>query len=292
MQVWEQWESWRRLSSIAGDGLSSATVLGEQALRAMRLLVDYMHSFAPETFPDAALAAVAMLAKGQHSVAPIANLQNVVHLACETDVETLSSELDDLLSRVHGTWGDLAVSAELITPGATVMVHSSSSTVMAMLLAATNEFRVVCTEALPGGEGREMASNLVERGFEVELLSNAEAANVVAGMDLILVGADAIGPGRSINKVGTCELAEEAHAFDVPIYTVASLAKVLPEELFERAATESTYGAIGAIPLGVGGLAEVVPLSWFSGVITEKGVITPGDLSKRATEQIVARSLR
>ena len=67
---------------------------------------------------------------------------------------------------------------------------------------------------------------------------------------------------------------------------------MLPEELFERAATESTYGASGAIPLGVGGLAEVVPLSWFSGVITEKGVITPGDLSKRATEQIVARSLR
>lgn len=292
MAAWEHWESWRRLLSVANDGLSSATVLGEQAVQSMLQLVDYMQQYAPEAFPSAALAGVDMLVRSQPSVAPIANLQNAVYLGCELGLEELGSRLETLsaASRPQGTV--FGAASELIENGATVMVHSASSSVLAVLLASGSEFRVVCTEALPGGEGREMAADLVARGFEVELLSDSEAVAVLAGMDLILVGADAIGPGRSINKVGTCDLAEEAAVYRVPMYTVASLTKVLPEELFERAATKEQYHPGEAIPLGVGGLAEVVPLSWFAGVITESGIMSPGELSKIATEQVVARSLR
>jgi len=204
----------------------------------------------------------------------------------------LASQLDSLAASSSRLGAKVGVSSELIEDGATVMVHSASSSVLAMLLASTADFRVVCTEALPGGEGREMAADLVAKGFEVELLSDSEAVAVVAGMDLILVGADAIGPGRSINKVGTCDLAEEAAVYQIPMYTVASLTKVLPEELFERAATKSQRPPGSAISLGVGGLAEVVPLSWFAGVVTESGIMSPGELSKFATEQLVARSLR
>ena len=287
MAAWEQWESWRRLIYVSHDAISSATVLGEQGIAAITLLLEYSRNYAPEAFPDAVLAGVDLLSAAHPTAAPLANLQNCVHLGSNSSPDALLSDLAGLT--ISGQRKSLGAAASLISEGSTVMVHSASSSVMSVLTSVPHPFRVVCTEALPGGEGREMAHELVERGFQVELLADPEALSVVAGMDLILVGADAIGPGRSINKVGTCDLAEEASAYEVPMYTAASISKVLPEELFERAIRRVPAGDV---TVGVGGLAEVVPLSWFAGVITELGILSPGELSKRATEQIVAKSLR
>lgn len=287
MSPWHHWESWRRLMYVANDSISSASVLGEQGIAALTQLLEYTRNYAPEAFPDAAVDGVDLLSAAHPTAAPIANLQNCVYLGRTGSLEELLDELAGLT--LAGGRNSLRATESLIEEGSTVMVHSASSSVMSVLCSVSHPFRVVCTEALPGGEGREMAQELIERGFQVELLADAEALNVVAGMDLVLVGADAIGPGRSINKVGTFELAEEAAQYDVPMYTVALLSKVLPEELFERAARRVPADDV---TVGVGGLAEVVPLSWFAGVITDSGVLSPGELSKLATEQAVDKSLR
>jgi len=214
-----------------------------------------------------------------------------VYLESGEEVERFVELIDKVADQIQEAAPALSsVGASLIGDGAAVMVHSSSASVRAVLDRAIEEtrFRVVCTEALPVGEGRALAADLIAAGFSVELLSDSDAMAWVAGVDLVLVGADAIGPGRVINKVGTADLAQAASVEEVPMYIVATLEKVLPEELFDAAMrTASVEGGPG-----VGGISEVVPLSWFQGVVTEEGVLLPGDLSRRATEQIVHPSLR
>ena len=52
-----------------------------------------------------------------------------------------------------------------------------------------------------------MASELASAGYQVELLDDDAASEVIGGMDLVLAGAEALGPESAINKVGTGELA-------------------------------------------------------------------------------------
>ncbi len=93
--------------------------------------------------------------------------------------------------------------------------------------------------------------------------------------------------GRRPANAPTCALAEAAADYSVPVHLIASEDKVLPQELFERAIRLSAVSG-----LGVGGLAEVVPLSWFTSVVTESGPLPPGEVSRLATERPVARRLR
>lgn len=287
---WRQWQTWRQLAAVADDHLSSATTLGGRSAHAVAALLTGVMHYDPALYPDAVLDAVDYLAARHPTVAPVANLQNAVSLAVDDGPETVERVTEEMVARFERTMNELSrEGAALIESGATVMVHSSSSSVRAALDLAFKErdFRVVCTEALPMGEGRELAAELAEAGFEVELLSDDEAIEFIAGMDGLFVGADAIGPGRAINKVGTCALAEAGSDAGVPVYLVASEDKVLPEELFDRAVRLSAVGGPG-----VGGLAEVVPLSWFTSVVTEHGPLEPGEVSRLATERPVARRLR
>lgn len=286
-----RWPAWRQIVSVASDTQSSASTLGAQGAKAVADLARQMLAVDPEGAIAAVREAADYLVAAQPSVAPLSSFRNQVYLAAQTEIPVyvglVTKHADQMLA---STMALGAVGAGLIDDGSAVMVHSSSSSVRSVLDRAFESvrFKVVCTEALPVGEGRALAAELIAAGFSVELLSDIEAMEWIAGVDLVLAGADAIGPGRVINKVGTADLAEAASAERVPMYIVASLEKVLPEELFDAAvATAVKEGAPG-----VGGLSEVVPLSWFSGVVTEEGILSPGDLSRRATEQVVHPDLR
>ena len=290
MTQWRQWQTWRQLTAVAEDHLSSATTLGGRSARAVAALLAGVTHYDPELFPAAVFDAVDFLAARHPTAAPVASLQNAVSLAVDEGPEAVARVTAEMIERFDRTMAEVArQGSALIADGDTVMVHSSSSSVRAALDAAFKHsvFRVVCTEALPMGEGREMAAELTEAGFEVELLPDEEAIELIAGMDALFVGADAIGPGRAINKVGTLALAEAGSDHGVPVHVIASEDKVLPEELFERAVRLSAAGGPG-----VGGLAEVVPLSWFTSVVTEDGPLAPGEVSRIATERTVARRLR
>ncbi len=286
-----RWPAWRQISSVAADTRASASSLGARGARAVADLARQMLAVYPEGIMDAVREAADLLADQQPSVAPLSNFRNQIYLESDEDAEQYVALIAKVADQMQQAAPALSmVGAALIEDGAAVMVHSSSASVRAVLDRADQQsrFRVVCTEAMPVGEGRALAADLIAAGFSVELLSDTDAMTWVAGVDLILIGADAIGPGRVISKVGTADLTQAASAQGVPVYIVATVDKVLPEELFEVAIrTASGEGAPG-----VGGLSEVVPLSWFQGVVTEEGVLSPGDLSRRATEQIVHPSLR
>jgi len=209
-------------------------------------------------------------------------LRNLIYGA--PDLALLLKTLDVEIDRLRQVPLQLAKQgSELIKDGDSVLVHSLSSSVRAVLDLArqSGQFSVTCTVEETSGEGRQMAAELSDAGYSIEMLSVDHAAAYVAGVDLIMVGADAIGPGRVINKKGTGRIAEAGLDADVPRYVIAATDKILAEELFVAAASRAE-----AMDM------DLVPLSWFSAVISETGPLTPGDVSRLATERQVSPELR
>lgn len=285
MTEWRDWAAWRRVGAAAVDRVGSAATVGAAAAEAVADLVRNVADFAPEAFPEAVIDAVRLLGEKQGAMAPIGNLCNAVYLAIPDGPERVLQAVTDLAERLAVSTRLIGkAGAELIEQGATVLIHSASSSVRSVLEEARNRaaFRVCCTEALPVGEGIEMAADLTAIGFEVEVLEDQVAIELLPGMDIVLAGADALGPGSAVNKTGTAALARRAKAIGVPFYVVAATDKALPAALFERAVRRQ----------GREVLTEVIPLDWFTAVVTDAGILEPEEAGRLAAGRPVAAELR
>ncbi|MDH3193820.1 MAG: hypothetical protein OEM40_05805 [Acidimicrobiia bacterium] len=282
MTIWMGWPVWRRLAGIAVDQVSSSTTMAIQTAMELRSLGDAARSAQVDDPCVPVREGIEVVLQAHPTAAPIANLRNLIYDA--PDLPLLLKTLDAEIERLGKVPARLAEhGAALIHDGESVLVHSLSSSVRAVLDRArqTCSFSVTCTVEEVSGEGRQMAAELAGAGYSIEMLSVSHAATYVAGVDLILVGADAIGPGRVINKEGTSQIARAGVDADVPRYVIAATDKILAEELFVTAASRAE-----AMDM------DLVPLSWFSAVISERGPLTPGDVSRLATERRVAPELR
>jgi translation initiation factor eIF-2B subunit delta len=284
MTEWREWSAWRQVGAAALDEVGSAATVGTAAARAVAELAASVAEHAPEAFPEPILDAVELLITHQSVMAPIANLRNVVYLALPGGPSQVAAAATDLAERLEASTRLIGkTGAELIVEGSTVLIHSASSSVRSVLEEAKGlvAFNVCCTEAMPIGEGIEMAADLTAIGFDVEVLEDEVAIELLPGMDLVLAGADAVGPGSAINKTGTAAIARRARAIGVPFYLVAAAEKVLPAPLFERA----------VLRRGRESLAEVISLDWFTAVVTDAGVLAPHEAEELAAGRPVADQL-
>ena len=284
MTEWREWSAWRQVGAAAVDEVGSAATVGAAAARAVAALARNVADHAPEVFPEPLGDAVELLIEHQPVMAPIANLRNVVYLALPGGPIEVAEAATDLADRLEASTRLIGkTGAELITEGSTVLIHSASTSVRSVLEEAKRRvaFHVCCTEAMPIGEGIEMAADLTAIGFDVEVLADPVAIELLPGMDLVLAGADAIGPGSAINKTGTTALARRAQAMGVPFYLVAAVEKVLPARLFDR--------AVGR--LRSEGLAEVISLDWFTAIVSDVGVLEPQEAVELAAGRPVAVQL-
>ena len=96
-----------------------------------------------------------------------------------------------------------------------IVTHSASSTVRAVL-ASVPPRRVIIGISEPGGEGRTLAAELGAR-----CVSDADAVRWVARAGAVVVGADAIGTGAFVNKIGTLALAQAAQAAGTAFFVAA-----------------------------------------------------------------------
>lgn len=143
-----------------------------------------------------------------------------------------------------------------------VVTHSYSSTLVAVVAAAG--VPALCARSEPGGEGARTAERLAAVGVEARVVTDEEALQAVAAGRTAITGADAVGPGGAVNKVGTAAMAEAARAGG-GVYAMAGGSKFLAADLptpppFER-----------------------VPLDRFTGIVTNGGVLTPGDAARLAS---------
>jgi methylthioribose-1-phosphate isomerase len=191
----------------------------------------------------------------------------------------------------------------LLRDGSTVLTHCNAGalatggigTALAPIYLAAQRgmrVRVLSGETRPLLQGSRLTAwELSRAGVNVTVLTDnaAAAAMSKSGVDLVIVGADRIvANGDVANKIGTYGLAIAARHHGIPFYVAApsstfdfSLASGAEIPIEERGADEvrSGFGRQTA-PDGVtvfGAAFDVTPAELVTGIITEQGILRPGE---------------
>lgn len=180
-----------------------------------------------------------------------------------------------------------------------VATYSRSSLVEALFLDVARsgtQVRVLLSEGRPLLEGRRLAQSLAEAKIPVWLTVDSAAVLLLPRAAALFVGADTVMPKMFVNKVGTYALLLAARELNVPAYALAQRAKFLPTsgglfELGERDPEQVWKDA----PMGISVrnlTFEETPLDLLRGVVTENGVLAPGEVAVAASEATLAEALR
>ncbi|MBX7161252.1 MAG: hypothetical protein K1X95_13260 [Acidimicrobiia bacterium] len=168
-----------------------------------------------------------------------------------------------------------------LAPARGVILTTSASTTLEAAFAAMGKagriHTVYCCEARPGGEADELAKRLRAQRVRAEAIPDAAAAVAVDRADLVVIGADAVGPGWAMNKVGSRPLATVAELAGKRAVVVADTSKLVPEPIAEvieaRVDTDPTRAAF-----------ETIPWRHLGGWLSEDGLATPVTVSSLAHE--------
>ena len=241
------------------------------------------------------------LVRSQPDMSPLLRLASVAISAARTATsaqDALKSAEDHALKFIDSAERAVRTAAlhaaNLILPGATVMTHSRSSTVLTALVEAHLSgrfFFVVTTESRPGLEGRALAEALASEDIRVSLIADAAASLAMDEVDVVLVGADTITQEVLVNKIGTRMIGLAARERELPFYAVCDTSKFINGDYSCRPVRDEGRDA-GSVNLlwpdapaevvVVNGCFEPTPLTLFTGIITEDGVLTTEEASRRA----------
>ena len=254
-----------RIEALRADTRSGAVTLTQKA-------VALLDEIASEPFLAEAAAAVA---QAQAAMAPLRNLAQAV-------IDRGMSPREFLARMGNNTARVIALAAELIPDGATVLTHSASHTVSEALRKARRggrSFSVIATESRPVCEGAEQARKLAADGIPVALVVDAAMGRILTEASLVLVGADSVCAGGVVNKIGTTLLALGAKELGKEIYTLCSSEKVCPTGEYPppEASRDPDEVARDRPPgLSVNNLYfEITSLDLFTAIVTETGTLTP-----------------
>lgn len=191
--------------------------------------------------------------------------------------------------------------AELLPDGAGVLTHcnagglaaSEYGTALSVVFTAQDQgkrLHVFVDETRPLLQGARLTAwELVQRRVPATLICDSMAAQVMreGRVQVVITGADRIAAnGDTANKIGTYSLAVLARAHQIPFYVAApgntfdlclERGDRIPIE--QRSADEVTHGM--GRPLAPAGIEvynpafDVTPAQYITGIITERGVISP-----------------
>jgi translation initiation factor 2B subunit (eIF-2B alpha/beta/delta family) len=241
-------------------------------------------------------------------MAPVVGIFNCALLAIEREPEpdraaaailALCKAVPD--STAHAVHAAAMAAAALLDGAARVVTISSSRAVYEALRAAglrSPAMEIVCLESRPGMEGRDQAERLAKAGCRVVLAVDAAAYLELGGSDAWIVGADSIGVSGVVNKVGTATLAVCAARQRVKGYVVADTSKLWPALL---RLDYSVQAEDANLPLDwpdkASGLRvatpiyDRTPLDYITGMATENGVKSPGEIEAACNQIRFARAL-
>lgn len=189
--------------------------------------------------------------------------------------------------------------AALISEQATLLTHSRSSTVLNALLEAKRagrSFDVVATESRPMLEGRSLATSLSSKDISVTLIADSAAAFAMSNVDFVMLGADKLTASYVINKIGTRMIALAAREQDLPVYALCDTSKFIREDYLVGTAREinSPDELWDDPPAGVkpeNRYFEPTPIEYFTGIVTEEGLLSADDARRRAEGTAIDRDL-
>jgi len=205
-------------------------------------------------------------------------------------------EEDERMCEALGSFG-----AELVNNGDRLLTHcnagglatSGYGTALAVFFTAMKQgkkIQIYADETRPLLQGARLTTwELLQAGIDVTLICDSTAAFLMQrkAIDAVFVGADRIAAnGDAANKIGTYSLAVNARYHKIPFYVVAPYSTIdlsledgtgIPIE--ERSPEEVTrFTGVPVAPDGVKVFApafDITPASLITGIITEKGLISP-----------------
>jgi translation initiation factor eIF-2B subunit delta len=238
------------LLDVAAEPASSCDELLDRLLQAGRVLV-------------AARPAIGAIA---HVVARlVASAHTAAHLPPGELQRLVAEEGAGLIGSRDRAANSIAVQLAPVLEDALVLTHSASATVREAVL-HTPPARVSCTVSAPFEEGRRFAAELQAEGLDASVVEPDEVLRSLAGVSLVLVGADTVYEDGSIgNKVGTRQLAEAAHRTGVPFIVACEVLKLAPGPPTVDEEPE---------------LRDLTPPDLVDQIVTEEGMLTPEDIGQ------------
>lgn len=289
------WEAYERVAptvrSIAADDTHGAAFL---SIRALEVLRDRAGLIDAEEEGEAGdgwneLASLAdRLVEARPSMAVLRNRVDRTMAAgneCERSASGVLEATLEEINRAHGA-DDRAADNAADRVGDRVLTLSRSGTVGRALRAGDPD-RVFVAESRPACEGRAVAEEL-EGETAVTLHTDAAVAHLLAheDVDVVLVGSDTILPdGRVVNKTGTRGAAIAASREGISVYAVAARDKVSTSEEvnLEFGPREAVYDGEASIDVA-NPTFDVTPADCVTGIVTEEGLVAPGDVEAVADE--------
>jgi translation initiation factor 2B subunit (eIF-2B alpha/beta/delta family) len=184
--------------------------------------------------------------------------------------------------------------AGLVTDGATVLVHSYSASLEAMLLTVARSgtsFRLLVTESRPYRESRRLIEAIADSAVEVTLYSDAAVAIAAQASDLAIVGADSVFmDGSFANKTGSLPLALACRNSGTPLFVVTELSKLyfgdaddIEMELRPSAELADDWALVTTGRVAVWNqFFERVDASFVRLYATERGLLAPSEIGSVA----------
>jgi ribose 1,5-bisphosphate isomerase len=128
------------------------------------------------------------------------------------------------------------IGAQRLRDGDVVMTHCNSTAALSIITTAFKQgkrIEVIATESRPRWQGHLTIKQLDEAGIPTALIVDSAVRYFMKEVDLVCVGADAIGVnGAVINKIGTSQLALAAHEARVSVIVAAETYKFSPKTVF------------------------------------------------------------
>lgn len=294
-----------RIASNSTSGAAEILRLAGDAFSQLRGQTELSHG-SVEAAQHVIFETAIALVRSQPDMTPLLRLASVAISAAGTATSAegaLKAAEDQAFKFIDSADGALRIAAlhaaNLILPGATVMTHSRSSTVLTALVEARlngRDFSVVATESRPALEGRTLAETLARQDIRVSMIADSAASLAMDDVDVVLVGADTITQEDLVNKIGTRMIGLAARERGLPFYSVCDTSKFINSDYWcgparEEGSVNLLWPDAPAEVLVINGYFERTPLAHFTGIITEDGVLTTEKASNCAERASIDKHL-
>lgn len=118
------------------------------------------------------------------------------------------------------------------------------------------------------GDGYQVERELAHAGVQVDVAEPRGVAAAVAGAELVVLDAFAVGPESALVPAGSAAAAAVARQLGTPVWLVGGAGRLLPGRMFDALVDRWSQGAD---PLGAA--EELLPLSWCDRLAGTSGVV-------------------
>jgi translation initiation factor 2B subunit (eIF-2B alpha/beta/delta family) len=298
------WET--QIEAIAADRESSASHIAVSAAHAICEICETAEPASKDDFVELIQKTAHRLVAGQPEMASMLGLLNQTLFAAtgapelETALLSVTRAATTFADHMKNALREVVRRAKGLLPAEVrVLTHTNSGTVASTLIGAVKagrKIKVYCHESRPRYEGKAMAARLVDAGIDVVLTVDGAAYANLRTCELVLLGADTLTEQGVINKVGSAVIAVCAQSLGLPVYILTDTTKIWPGDLGSPPLSQHPPEEVWPdAPAGVdvnNFYFDLTPWQAISGVVTERGLLTPNEIRAIGREQNTHRFLQ